>query len=195
MKHCVLSITVFVLGIAGCVEKHIEPEFRNTNWGITIDQVKILESARLVMDNGKMLSYEGRVAGLPCQIVYNFVKNQLTESHYFFKPQHSTDNAFVQDYDTLKHSISEKYGTPTLDDATWKDDTYKGIPAKVGLAVRSGHLSLVTKWETPSTDVWLFLVGENSHMNLSMKYASRQLARVQEEEKAESLPDPKPNEF
>lgn len=190
--------TIFVLAafsICGCSEKHKEPDFRNTNWGITSDQVKILESAKLVMDNGKMLSYDGIVGGLPCQIAYLFVRNQLTSSHYFFKAEHAADSLHIHDYEMLKEAISEKYGRPRLDDATWKDDTYRGSGEKVGLAVKLGHLKLAAQWETPTTEVWLFLVGEDSQVKLSMKYVSKLLGGIKEEETKEAQSDPKPNEF
>lgn len=190
-----IALALMTFLICGCSEKHKEPDFRETNWGITSDQVKMLEDAKLVMDNGKMLSYDGIVGGLPCQIVYLFVKNQLTNGHYFFKAEHAADSLYIHDYEKLKGVISEKYGRPILDDATWKDDTYRSRGEKVGLAIRSGHLQLAAQWETPTTEVWLFLVGENSQIKLSMKYVSRLLADLKEGEAKETHGDPKPNEF
>lgn len=190
-----IALVLMAFCICGCSEKHKEPDFRNTNWGITSDQVKILEREKLVLDNGKMLSYEGTVGSLPCQIVYLFVKNQLTASHYFFKAEHAADSLHIHDYEMLKEAISEKYGGPRLDDATWKDDTYRGSGEKVGLAIRSGHLKLAAQWETPATEVWLFLVGENSEIKLSMKYVSKLLGGIKEEETKEAQSDPKPNDF
>jgi hypothetical protein len=189
------TLVLMAFFIFGCSEKHKEPDFRNTNWGITSEQVKMLESAKLVMDNGKMLSYDEMVGGIPCQIVYLFVKDQLTNSHYFFKAEHAADSLHIHDYEMLKAVISEKYGRPRLDDATWKDDTYRSSGEKTGLAIRSGHLQLAAQWETPTTEVWLFLVGENSKIKLSMKYVSRLLGDIKEEETRETQGDPKPNEF
>ena len=195
MNLRVAILPLCVLWMAGCSEKHKEPDFRNTNWGITSEQVRMLESARLVLDNGKMLSYEGMVAGLPCQIVYIFINNQLVNGHYFFKSPQGDDKAPIQSYDRLKTAVSEKYGTPVLDDAKWKSDTYKGQSDKVGLAIKSGQLSLATEWETSSTEVWLFLTGENSQIKLSMKYVSKLLGGLTEEDKEEELPEPKSTEF
>lgn len=188
-------IVLSILWITGCVEKSKDPDFRNTNWGITSDQVKMLENSKLVLDNGKMLSFEGIVGGLPCQIVYIFVNNQLVNGHYFFNTPQRDDNASLQEYDKLKRAIAEKYGTPRLDDAKWKKDTYKGQSDKVGIAIRSGELSLAAEWETPSTEVWLFLAGENSQIKLSMKYVSKLLAGLAEEQTKEQQPEPKPTEF
>jgi hypothetical protein len=190
-----IALVLMAFLFFGCLEKHKEPDFREANWGITSDQVKMLEDAKLVMDNGKMLSYDGIVGGLPCQIVYLFVKDQLTNGHYFFKAEHTADSLHIHDYEKLKEVISKKYGRPLLDDATWKDDTYRGRGEKVGLAIKSGHLKLAAQWETPTTEVWLFLVGENSEIKLSMKYVSRLLGDIKEGEKKETQVDPKPNEF
>ncbi len=188
-------VVVMGLLLLGCSEKRKEPDFRNTNWGITSDQVKVLEDAKLVMDNGRMLSYDGTAGGLPCQIAYLFVRNQLTSSRYFFKVEHKVDSLYIRDYETLKEAISEKYGRPRLDDATWKDTTYRGRREMVGLAVRLGHLQLAAQWETPSTEIWLFLVGENSEIKLSMKYMSKLLADIKEDETTKPQSIPKRNEF
>ena len=188
-------VASLVLLITGCSEKHKDPDFRNTNWGITSEQVKMLESAKLVLDNGRMLSYESVVGGLPCQIVYIFVNDQLVNGHYFFKSPQGNDNAPIESYDKLKKSISEKYGTPVLDDAKWKSDTYKGQSDKVGLAIKSGQLTLAAEWGTPSSEVWLFLAGENSQIKLSMKYVSKLLGGLTEEDKKEAQPEPKATEF
>ena len=190
-----ITVLVMALCVCGCSEKHKEPDFRKTNWGITSDQVKALEDAKLVMDNGKMLSYDGTVGGLPCQIAYLFVKDQLTTSHYFFKVEHAADSLYVRDYQTLKETVSGRYGPPRLDDATWKDTTYRGNSEKVGVAIRSGYLKLAAEWETPTTQIWLFLVGENSEIKLSMKYVSKLLGGIKEEETKEPKSEPKPNEF
>ena len=177
-----ITLLFMALYACGCSEKHKEPDFRKTNWGITGDQVKVLEDAKLILDNGRMQSYDGTVGGLPCQITYLFVKNQLTTGHFFFKVEHKVDSLYVRDYQTLKETVSERYGRPRLDDATWKDTTYRGRSDRVGLAIRSGHLSLATEWETPTTEIWLFLAGENSEIRLSMKYMSRLLADIKDEE-------------
>ena len=189
------GLLLIALCFWSCSERHKEPDFRNTNWGITSNQVKIVEDARLVMDNGRMLSYDGTVGGLPCQIVYLFVKNQLTGSHYFFKVEHKVDSLYIRDYERLRESVSGKYGRPHLDDATWKDTTYRGMPDKVGLALRAGQLKLAAQWETPTTEIWLFLVGENSEIKLSMQYVSRLLGDIKEEETNEPKGTPKPDEF
>ncbi|MBM2840445.1 MAG: hypothetical protein HW412_973, partial [Bacteroidetes bacterium] len=111
------------------------------------------------------------------------------------KAEHAVDSLHFQDYEKLKGAISAKYGPPRLDDATWKDDTYRGNAQKVGFALRSGHLQLAAEWETPATEVWLFLGGENSQIKLSMKYVSKLLGNIKEEEWKETRSDPKPNEF
>jgi hypothetical protein len=195
MKTVLPLLILSVFGFLSCAEKRKEPDFRETNWGITSDQVKMVESEKLVMDNGKMLSFEGTVGGLPCQIVYVFVKDQLVRGHYYFNIEHKKDNIYFSDYETLKKTITEKYGPARLDDAKWKNDTYKGDNDKVGMAIRSGDLNLAAEWETPTSEIWLFLGGENSQIKLSMKYVSKLLGNLKEEEGNIRVVEPEPNEF
>ena len=190
-----IAAALMIFSICGCSQKHKEPDFRKTNWGITSEQVKILEDAKLVMDNGKMLSYDGTVGGYPCQIAYLFVEDQLTISHYFFKIEHAADSLYIQDYEKLKKAVSEKYGAPRLDDATWKDEMSRRSNAKIGQAIRAGNVKLAAQWETPATEVWLFLGGENSQIKLSMKYMSKLLAGMKEDEAREVQGDPESSEF
>ena len=190
-----IAAALMVFSICGCSQKDKEPDFRKTNWGITSEQVKILEEAKLVMDNGKMLSYDGTVGGYPCQIAYLFVEDQLTISHYFFKIEHTVDSLYIHDYEKLKKAVSEKYGASRLDDATWKDEMSRNSNEKLGPAIRAGNVKLATQWETPTTEVWLFLGGENSQIKLSMKYVSKLLANMKEDGAKDVRGDPEPSEF
>jgi len=190
-----IAAALMVFSFCGCSQNDKEPDFRKTNWGITSEQVKILEEAKLVMDNGKMLSYDGTVGGYPCQIAYLFVQDQLTISHYFFKIDHTADSLYIHDFEKLKKAVSEKYGAPRLDDATWKDATSRNSNEKLGPAIRAGHVKLATQWETPATEVWLFLGGENSQIKLSMKYVSKLLANMKEDGAKDVRGDPEPSEF
>jgi hypothetical protein len=195
MNYRIVLLALSGLSVLNCAEKRKEPDFRETNWGISSDQVKMIETEKLVMDNGKMLSFEGTVGGLPCQIVYVFVKDQLVRGHYYFSIEHKNDNPYFSDYEKLKETLTAKYGSTRLDDAKWKNETYRGDSEKVGLAIRSGDLSLAAEWETPTSEIWLFLAGENSRIKLSMKYVSKLLANLKEEESDVKSAEPETHEF
>ncbi len=196
LKTILLTITLCNI-FSSCSQKENEPDFRSTNWGMSKDQVKLVENARLIIDGAKMLSYDGTVNGQPCQIVYLFVKDQLVGCHYFFKIDYSNNISYINDYRTLKETVSEKYSRPVLDETTWKNDQYKNDAEKIGIAVRLGHVAFATQWTTPKTDIWLFLVSENGTIKLSMKYTSKKLASLRDEETKIEMGDStkNPNEF
>jgi len=193
MKSRAILVFTILFGILGCSQRENEPEFRNTNWGMSRNEVKFLETSKLVVDDARMLSYEGMVGGLPCQVVYLFVKDQLVGSHYFFKTEHSQDADHIEGYRGIKEAVTEKYGSPLLDEATWKNDRYKNDPDKVALAVKLGHVNLAAQWASPRTEIWLFLVGENGKMKLSMRYTSKKLAHLRDKEQKDTTGASKSN--
>lgn len=184
--------SALLLFLVACSSNEREPDFRSVNWGMSQDQVKILENARLVIDSPRMLSYDGNAGGLPCQIAYLFVQDQLVASHYFFTTHHPDDATYIEDFRNIKETLTEKYGRPIVDEATWKNEEYRDDPRKVTLALKQGHVSFAAQWATPATDIWLFLVGENMRIKLSMRYTSKRLVHLTEETDGDSLSIAKP---
>lgn len=157
-------------------------DFRKTTWGMTMEEVKAVETATPYGDESDdVLMFLGEISELECVIVYFFTNNLLTGGRYYFTEKHSNDNDYLSDYETMKELLSKKYGKPSTDDEYWKDDLYKDDYSSWGFAVSYGHYVRYAGWESDKTDIEIVISGENFSIRHQIDYMSVELADMKEE--------------
>jgi hypothetical protein len=164
-----------------------EDTFRKTTWGMAYEQVKDIEKSRRTYDTEEILIYEDRLAGLACDIIYIFAQGELVRTKYLITEKHSNENDHISDYDSLKESLTKKYGGPINDGHKWKNDLYKDDYQRWGFAVSIGHLAYYAMWKTPQTTIAILLKGDNYDITLVIEYVSEELKELEEKEKEKEL--------
>jgi hypothetical protein len=162
------------------------PHFRRASWGMSELEVRDSEDQEPIRERPNVLVFAGRVAGLPCDFIYIFVADQLVRTKYIFTVEHSYDNDFIQDYDSLKTLLKEKYGLPVSrngkqSEQLWTNDLYQDDPEDWGMAISMGHLMYCSNWSTPDTDIFLMLTGDNYEIELLIEYTSKSHAEMEDE--------------
>jgi len=179
----ILTILLFQLPLISFADNY---DFRKTRGGMTQAQVKASESNTLASNNvpskifDKVIAYEGGVAGYSTFYGYRFISNQLVEAGYVFLQKHSNKNDYIYDYKKIKKILTEKYGEPTEDDIIWKKSLYRDDPERYGMAVARGDLIYATEWLTPSTKIYLTLMGDNYNIDMKLQYQSLRLKSLVE---------------
>jgi len=176
--------------------RNITATFRGTKWGMSSEQVKSLEKAKLVKSDHinnlglDVLIYSDSVGGLDCGIIYYFAENKLVEGRYIFMSEHSNKNLYIQDFKDINEAIKGKYGKPKEDKKTWLDSLYEDDLENWGLAVSIGHLIFQTKWSFQDSEILHILKGDNFKITHMVAYLSTkkeyQELREKAEEKAKS---------
>jgi len=165
-------------------------EFRKSNWGDSLSQVKQAEKASLVKEEDNGLMYKAAVANLDAVIFYGFLDGKLVSGGYQFIEVHSNKNAYIDDFEKLKGLLTKKYGQPSLDKVVWKNDLYKDNPQEYGTALSLDHLAYLADWKTASTEVNLMLTGENFKISHVLFYKSLVHEKaVQEKNEQKALSD------
>ncbi|MBA7580090.1 hypothetical protein ES708_21977 [subsurface metagenome] len=182
---CILVISTLIL-----FAEEVKYDFRKTNWGMSVEQVKATEKNKIVLEDEKTLA-TGRVQvdGKECIYVYYFLEDKLYRTGYGFMEKHTNKNLHIDDYEDLKEILTKKYGKPVLDKVTWKNDLFKNDKQNWGTAISIGHLDYFSSWETSTTFISLGLNGDNYKISLTLGYYSRELeewAKKIEEERAKS---------
>jgi len=159
--------------------------FRSVNWGMSKNEVKEKETAKLMGDIGDSLFYKTNVAGFSCVLGYSFANDKLVRGAYIIEEKHSNYNLYIQDYNKLKELLTKKYDTPIEDSHKWFNDLYKDDPEEYGMAVAVGHLRYAADWNINNTLIQLRLYGDNYKINLMVAYDSKELSeeRVKAKEK------------
>lgn len=158
-------------------------DFRKARWGMSKIKAKKSETAKLYSEEKDIIIYQSKVAGLDCMIGYVFADDKLVRGRYVFILQHTNKNDFIDDYKSIKETISEKYGTPKQDETVWKNLLYADDIEKYGFAVSMGHLYYYAAWETPTTEIDLELSGDNFEIKLLVEYTSIKLKSLAERAK------------
>lgn len=179
----VLFILLFTL-----VSVAEEYDFRNINWGMSIEEVKNNEELELVYETENSLMYETMLNSNDFYLVYFFDDSKLTQGVYSLKETFYNNLKYVRCYEKLKENLTEKYGEPIKDEELWLDDYYKGNYSKYGDAVLIGDLFYTTVWENEGTQILLGLLAKSGEITLPIYYSNiAEVDNILEESKQEDL--------
>lgn len=157
--------------------------FRKARWGMSPAQVQQSEPGANWEIQENLCLFESRLADLSCLVAYIFVGDQLCRGKYIITEAYANDTNYIYTQEQLKEMLIKKYGKPDTDNEYWLDDLYRDKPTEWGMAVGRGDLSRFTFWRSPDTDICLSLQGENFVCNLTIEYASPQLAGIENAQK------------
>jgi hypothetical protein len=184
-----IVLFIFFLSLTILAKEQVS-DFRKTNWGMSKEQVKATEDAKLDIEGDSELGYSGiKIDGKDFICVYFFLEDKLYRSGYGLLGKHSNDNLYINDYENLKEALTKKYGKPRFDKVTWRNDLFKDSRQDWGTAISIGHLEYFSSWETSTTYINLGLNGDNYKISLTFGYYSRELEEWADkiiEEKAKS---------
>ncbi|MGE5550851.1 MAG: hypothetical protein ACM3ZC_10010 [Bacteroidota bacterium] len=149
-----LAVLITSMLLAAVVFAEDEPSrtFRQTVWGMGIEEVKSVEESELASETDDSLLYKAKVVGLAADLVYSFTDGKLNAASYniFLEPADC-----ITTYYFLRELLSMKYGKPGID-AGWDD-------------------ILISAWETQATRTVLLYGGKQAGL-LRLAYAAKQAA-------------------
>lgn len=159
--------------------------FRNTKWGMSVDEVKKAEGGEPSQSQDNVLLYEDTVAGMSAYVVYIFAKGKLVRAKYTFTESHMNDTDHISDYENVKEILINKYGEPDNDRTIWKNDLYKNDPQYYGTALSMGHLVYYCEWKNDDVAIVAWLSGDNFDVSHQVEYQSEQLKHLEAAEREE----------
>ena len=86
MKFLILLFLLFLPNVS------YSGDFRNTNWGMTKEQVKKTENIEIVEEDPNKIVYIETVVNYPALLVYKFHDNKLIWGSYSFKQVNDKDD-------------------------------------------------------------------------------------------------------
>lgn len=165
----VLVLLVFLSNIAFCEENH---DFRNSDWGMTKEEVRLAEGDVEWNDNGD--GYVDVVGMMNCIVGFGFDSSGVLQTGVLdFSNDHTNDYLYISDFETLSSALKEKYGYIFDEKEVWLDDLFKNDKSQWGLAVASGQLMMMSTWENDRTTIQLILTGDNFKVSLGILYSDK----------------------
>ena len=152
------------------LEKDQNYDFRKTHWGMSKNEVRKNETTEFIGETDDALIYKEKIGGLDSKLVYMFEDGKLRNSAYKFENEYSEVEDYINDYEKLKDAYTKKYGEPYSDKVRWTNDTFKDDPSMLGQALIEGHVSYITQWSLPETNVILSLYKDEDEISLMAAY-------------------------
>jgi hypothetical protein len=169
----IAMITILFLALITCASSNAY-DVRQVNWGMSISEVKKIETAKLFDETENYLMYEIMLLDKKFVIRYDFIEKKLHAAGCLLMLNHINVNDYIDDYNALKAMLSKEHGKPFVDILVWKDDSlFKNNP---GMAVVTGNLTYLANWRNDRTEIAVILHGENFEATCGIMYESIVLA-------------------
>lgn len=140
---------------------------RNLNWGMSIDEVKLLEKATLIDDN-LGLTYLDKIDGQSFKVNYQFKSNELNMMRMDYILDYKDYNKYLTKYEDLKKEFNNRYGQAIKYEEDWKDNSIKGHKNRYGYAISRGKLIIRTIYENEFSKIFLVLLGQDGIPTISI---------------------------
>ena len=148
MKAILILITAFTWDAFG-------QDVRNTSWGMSVEQVKQVETADLIRQthHGRSpwdtasLAFNVTIMDKPAVLHYSFVNNQMSHVMYLFKAVGAADTLYID----LGISLSEKHQAEIVDVIR--------LPQHRSVTYKSAHesISFTITWSFERDEIWVFV--------------------------------------
>jgi hypothetical protein len=148
-------------------------DFRYVKWGMPINQVKLLETEELSLEEKDYLIYETKFDNHDANLIYSFTSdNKLSNVGYIFTEKHTNDLLYIDDYNNILKYLKSMYGQPYEDKDIWLNNLFKDDPQYYGTAIACGHYAKRAKWKYKNEEIYLYLSGDNFEINLGVLFFS-----------------------
>ena len=148
-----------------------DADFRNAKWGDSKET--IIENESIVLAETEVgLIGEDRINEFATWVIYAIdSNNKLYKALYDFnKLDYSNAGQYIPVYNSLKDSLTEKYGEPIGDGVFNLEDEQTIALAGETRALRLGYIAYSAKWETDNTIIIIGLMSQNNTMHVTIQY-------------------------
>lgn len=147
-------------------------DFRDVNWGMTLEQVKTAESLKLVKQTENKLLYSLDLADFDTNLTYHFTNGILTSAEYRIDEKRINTSIYISDFGKIQSLLRKKYGEPT---------TYKFITDESGAVLSQGGLTIISLWSQAETEIVHILTGSISGTDHTIRYQSKKYRNAEKQ--------------
>jgi len=153
-------------------------DFRHVRWGMSREEVKQREKLRPVDEISDAIIYNEKILTHAATLLYSFIDNKLYSAAYILKDnQYSNKNNYVDAYEEIAASLTEKYGAPIRKNDVWSNNLYKNDYANRGMAYGIGHVISSSEWKKGQESIHAGITGNNFKITCAVIYKNDELAK------------------
>ena len=158
-------------------------DFRNADWGMSMEEVKASEKLELQLEQPGMLEYKAMLFGERVDVTYGFIDGALAWGRYLNEEEYTDNNHYLRFYDQLTGALTEKYGPPTRVEAEYGSDSIRDNPDTWAAALGAGKLGKAMQWDTGATTITAVLYNYSIEIACFVEYRSRQHSDAVDEQR------------
>lgn len=178
LTACLLLLTLCLAALPGLGESAPAYDFKKFRWGDSQESVMAVEgtpkySGKMNGLDANYIAYDTTAVGMDVLLAYYFCDDGLYSVRYILNEDHSVDSLYIDDYNTFKQALTNKYGEPLLDNEKWTSDNKKSFYADdKGRALNYGYLSYYTCYITERVIVEMDMSADNYEVSTLINYTS-----------------------
>lgn len=178
LTACLLLLTLCLAALPGMGESAPAYDFKKFRWGDSQESVMAVEgtpkySGKMNGLDANYIAYDTTAVGMDVLLAYYFCDGGLYSVRYILNEDHSVDSLYIDDYNTFKQALTNKYGEPLLDNEKWTSDSKKSFYADdKGSALNYGYLSYYTCYITERVIVEMDMSADNYEVSTLINYTS-----------------------
>lgn len=178
LTACLLLLTLCLAALPGLGESAPAYDFKKFRWGDSQESVMAVEgtpkySGKMNGLDANYIAYDTTAVGMDVLLAYYFCDGGLYSVRYILNEDHSVDSLYIDDYNTFKQALTNKYGEPLLDNEKWTSDSKKSFYADdKGRALNYGYLSYYTCYITERVIVEMDMSAYNYEVSTLINYTS-----------------------
>jgi hypothetical protein len=148
-------------------------DFRDTKWGMSKEEVKVIESSEINEEDADEIIYKVEHYTQPFFCGYKFENGKLHQGYYIWDGSYLNPDNYIVNYSQLKELLTREYGKPGIDEVIWEDDYPFKTEKMQGYALFTNHVTLASGWETENTKIMLILINNGTEVRLAISYTSK----------------------
>lgn len=150
-----------------------DADFRNAKWGDSKETVLEYETEIELMEIDNTLIGPATVNAYDTYAMYFFNDNILYGGGYSFNLEYSNAGQYIPVYNSLKETLTQKYGEPTEDVIIPLASQSLIEMAGDAQALEYGYVTYRARWETNTTDITLGMAAQNFEVSLLINYEDK----------------------
>ncbi|RPJ09634.1 MAG: hypothetical protein EHM28_01045 [Spirochaetaceae bacterium] len=165
---------IFSILLFSCCMVFTDNNFRDTKWGMSIEEVRKVEKSEYADATSDGLFFKTTIQNVDWIICYFFVDNKLYRAGYMTSENYTNTNKYFEIYNTFRDLLIDKYGQPIKEVITIPD-IYKNHPDS-GLLM--GQVIYISHWDFTDITLDITAQGGDFKARVVILYANKELDAV-----------------
>ena len=143
-------------------------------WGVSLEDVKNFETARLLETYEGALFYRDTIEKRDVLISYEFADNKLWRVRLDYQDDYSDPQEYIRLLLDLQMMLEGRFGQATKENFLWHNDRERNFPQHWGHAVLRRDLDITIFWDLPETHVRIDLHSDETfQQKLSITFVQK----------------------